>query len=452
MDSDQKNGRSGKGRDSNAKPAYFSRLSVANVLCFGDETQVLNLSNADGRPSAWTVLLGNNGTGKTTLLQCLSAFFSYHQRDPIDEELASHRFLMRWASRKWSPYREQHSKPSRIAAVLGSGGKLATAPAFDQVEGRFEFIGRSFTSDAVLGIDNAFAYGAGRRLSTGSMLSEHISDPAESLFSDDAVLRNAEEWLIQADYRALKLSRKGDKEQLDRIRDVLIAILPEIDDLRIVQPESKRRRAAVEFKTPYGWVPLKQISYGYKTLIAWMVDFASRMFESYPNSSDPLTESAVVLVDEIDLHLHPAWQRSLMSYLSERFPNTQFIVTAHSPLIVQAAPSVNANIAVLRREDDHVVIDNTKASVDGWRLDQILTSELFGLPSARAAEYDKALSRRVELLSKPTLSSSQKRELTSINKKLAHLPAGETAADAQDMLTLAKSTMELLKEQKGRRK
>ena len=112
-----------------------------------------------------------------------------------------------------------------------------------------------------------------------------------------------------------------------------------------------------------------------------MVDLAARMFETYPDSKDPLAEPAVALIDEIDLHLHPKWQRDLLGHLTKRFHKTQFIVSARtSPLVVQAAP--DANIAVLRREGNHVVIDQDAGSVRGWRVDQILTSDLFGLPSA----------------------------------------------------------------------
>src|SRR5207245_6221696 len=135
-------------------------------------------------------------------------------------------------------------------------------------------------------------------------------------------------------------------------------------------------------RTPYGCVARRQLGYGYRTLIAWMVDFASRMVERYPDSPDPLAEPAVVLVDEIDLHLHPSWQRQLLGHLTRCFPNTQFVATAHSPLIVQAASSVNANLAVLRREGDHVVIDNHPQAIRGWSLDHVLTSDFFNLPSA----------------------------------------------------------------------
>lgn len=65
-----------------------------------------------------------------------------------------------------------------------------------------------------------------------------------------------------------------------------------------------------------------------------------------------------MLVDEIDLHLHPKWQRTIIRYLTDIFTSTQFIVTAHSPLIVQAV--IDANVILLQREEDHVVIHNRK--------------------------------------------------------------------------------------------
>ena len=149
---------------------------------------------------------------------------------------------------------------------------------------------------------------------------------------------------------------------------------------------------------------LPSLGLGSRTLIAWMADLASRMVERYPDSADPLAEPAIVLVDEIDLHLHPKWQRQLVGELTKRFPAAQFIVTAHSPLVVQAAE--DANLAVLRRQGDRVAIDNDVDQIRNWRLDQIYTSELFGLPSARPPRFDAAMKRREEILSKPVILRS----------------------------------------------
>jgi predicted ATP-binding protein involved in virulence len=173
-----------------------------------------------------------------------------------------------------------------------------------------------------------------------------------------------------------------------------------------------------------------------------MVDFAHRMFTRYPQSPNPLAEPAVVLVDEIDLHLHPRWQRSIIGFLSQRFPNTQFIVTAHSPLVVQAAS--NANVVLLRREGDHVIIDNDVERIRNWRVDQVLTSDLFGLETARPLEIEELLAKRNELLSRGTLTKEARRELEEVERQIGPLPAGDTFADAEAMDVIHRAA-ELLK-------
>ena len=106
------------------------------------------------------------------------------------------------------------------------------------------------------------------------------------------------------------------------------------------------------------------------------MDLAKRMFDRYPTSVNPLAEPAVVLVDEIDLHLHPEWQRKIISYLSNIFKNTQFIVTAHSPLIIQSAE--NVNLVMLEKDGDHINIRQQFGSFKGWTVDEIL-DELMGM-------------------------------------------------------------------------
>lgn len=255
------------------------------------------------------------------------------------------------------------------------------------------------------------------------------SDANTSLFSDDVPLLNAEEWMLRADYAASKSEKLHTylRERRDQVREALLRLLPNIKDIRVTEPNKEQPVPAVKFMTPYGWVHLQELSLGYKTLIAWTVDLANRMFDRYPDSPNPLAEPAVCLVDEIDLHLHPTWQRKLIGYLTDLFPNTQFIVTAHSPLVVQAA--TDANIVVLRREGDHVVIDNSIESLKGWSVDQILTSDLYGVASERPPEYDDVLAERQRLLSKPELTTNDKRRLRTLEAKVEELPIGETPQD-----------------------
>ena len=390
-----------KQQEDSPLPAYFLSLTVENVRCFGPR-QTLDMLDGKGRPAQWTIILGNNGVGKTTLLRSFVAVtpivFPALTEQEGQEHVIARFFIDQKMNSEWEPYRYGKGNDNYyFSADFSVDAKLLDSKIgevlVDFHVGRNENSSHLFSKRANsipkkhLAEIACFGYGASRRMGD-TTLSEKAEDyPFASLFSDNVPLLNAEEWLLQADYAAHAgnnaTARKRAAERRDEIKEILLNILPEVDDIKFTPITEEQTKPGVEVKTPYGWVSIKDLSLGYKTLIAWMVDFASRMFERYPNSANPLAEPAVVLVDEIDLHLHPKWQRVLMSYLSERFPNTQFIATAHSPLVVQAA--ADANVVLLRREGDHVVIDNDVKDIHGWRVDQILTSDLFGLESAPAA-------------------------------------------------------------------
>ncbi|HEX8220058.1 MAG TPA: hypothetical protein VF914_12725, partial [Chloroflexia bacterium] len=121
-----------------------------------------------------------------------------------------------------------------------------------------------------------------------------------------------------------------------------------------------------------------------------------------------------------------------------------FIVTAHSPLVVQSA--VDANIVLLRREGDHVVIDNNVEAVKNWRVDQVLTSDLFGLESARPPELDTALAERQRILSKGKLTRGDEKKLQDLEAQIGNLPVGETPEDMQAM-DIVRRAAELLRNQ-----
>ena len=211
---------------------------------------------------------------------------------------------------------------------------------------------------------------------------------------------------------------------------MLLTVLPEIEAIRITSNGTPQKiQLALEFLSPYGWVRLRDMSLGYQTLVVWLTDFASKLFMRYPDSPNPLEEPAIVLIDEIDLHLHPSWQRKLLGFLSGIFKNTQFIATAHSPLVVQAAGDQGANVVLLRREGDQTIVHQNPEDVRGWRLDQILTSELFGLETARSLQTEAKLERRAELLTKTKRTASETKELKKLTEELNAEPLGETPSE-----------------------
>lgn len=430
-----KRGKARARKQTSRPPVYFRSLSLENVRCFGPR-QTLQLSDATGRPARWTVILGNNGLGKTTLLQALTLF----EPEPVLVNGETHYFdrslsLLVTAGHFRNALRHQ-AKQAWLRAELDPGALDAANRSRGEPIGLVctfggETHGASQGTTEPIGELVCYGYGATRRLGSGSLSTPSGPSSNNSLFFEDVPLRNAEEWLLQADYASSKQARHqgGARARRDRIKQLLCDLLPEVKDLRFSPPDKQFSAAHVEVQTPYGWVAMRDLSLGYRTLIAWMVDFASRLFERYPDSANPLAEPAVVLVDEIDLHLHPTWQRQLIGHLSEKFPNTQFIVTAHSPLVVQSAQ--DANIVVLRREGDHVVIDNDVESIRGWRVDQILTSDLFGLESARPPQLEPLLQERTRLLSKSRLTARDRARLQELEAAIGPLPTGETPTERE---------------------
>ena len=436
-------------------PAYFLSLEIEKFRCFGPN-QTLNLSAGNGRPAPWTILLGDNGVGKTSLLQCLAALqperleYGDHSQGSFPT-LSSKEALNLVSPWLFSKQADARNFRFRCMATVYLGTKLSETKKGQHIAqyGAIQDIHDPNLADLYPTEENiqglvCYGYGASRRIGKTSLSERSAFDTSTSLFSSDVELLNAEEWLLQADYAATR--KAGDNrhagERRDQIKAVLLKLLPGVEDIRIAPAQENELQTIVQVKTPYGWVRIQDLSLGYTTMLTWIVDFASRLFERYPNSENPLAEPAICLIDEIDLHLHPKWQRTIMDYLCNLFPNTQFIATAHSPLIVQAA--TNANIALLRREGDHVVIDNNPQSIANWRIDQVLTSDLFGLESARPPDLDKALAERRRILSKARLTKKDEARLRELEAQIGNLPTGETPEDIEAMDVIRQAAAELL--------
>ncbi len=444
--------------------AYFLNLEIENILCFKDK-QTLNLSNEKNSPAQWTVILGDNGVGKTTLLRCIAGMSLYEKeittqvtQQKVKKEInVTMTFKDIYNTVVWDCYafRPLEGEINTIYAEYYIGESLKAASrdnkAFkdtEQSKPTYLDLWSLLTYDCFLPervLDSrCFGYSATRITNPVSLGENPITHPFANLFSDKAFLVNAEEWLLQTDYA--QKSSKGERKKkltkkLNDIKKVFRNALPDVDDFDFDFGDRWDTEAYVKFKTLDGWVRFEDLGLGYKTMIIWLLDLIIRLYERYPDSDDPLSEPAIVLVDEIDLHLHPKWQRQIMSFLTERFPNTQFIVTAHSPLVVQAAK--DANIVLLRREGDRVIIDNDPQIVDNWRVDQVLTS-IFDIPSARPPQLDDKLKRREEILSKSHLTDADKAELQQLREDIGAMPTGENTNDihAMDIIRQAAKLLE----------
>ena len=443
-----------------SKPSavYFTELRLRNVRCFGDEEQVLDMRRPDEEPARWVVLLGDNGTGKTTVLECLAASMLFVNEEPgaasngRDQILDGGTSQQLLTATRW-PHVLEALAGLRIFSRIGAsaGGRFSTTLRQARSQGESNLLrisarDRNVITEGYLE-EGVFAasYSASRAPRGFGMLSA-----AEPEGADRAVGKgDPAAWLRDLDYSAAraKHGKARIRGRLELVRKTVVALLPDISELRFTDPTPDGKPPQVEFQTPDGWVPLERTAYGYQTLFVWVLDLVARLFEHYPDSDDPLSEPAVVLVDEIELHLHPSWQRDVLRFLDERFPRTQFIVTTHSPLVAQAAPEVGANIAVLRRQEGKgpVTIDNSAEAVRGWRIDQILASDLFDT-EPWDKETREIMSERHTLLSKSKLTAKDRRRLDELDNKLDTTPLGESRQEIRNQ-ALYEETLELLRKQ-----
>lgn len=183
---------------------------------------------------------------------------------------------------------------------------------------------------------------------------------------------------------------------------------------------------------------IEQLSEGYKIVIAMVADLAARMAEANPDMDNPLNSTGIVLVDEVDLHLHPRWQRDILSQLTKVFPNIQFVVSTHSPVIVVGAAEI-AQVINLNKinEDENLIYDHTYISNVG----QVLLSDLFGLNYLYSPEWDEKIEERNSLLSKQELTEDEKKRLAELDeemKGLTAIPNSNAVRSAQLIEKLAK--------------
>lgn len=446
------------------KPMYFASLEIENVKCFG-KTQCLDLKNDQGGIAQWTLILGSNGLGKTTLLKCIAWMNTVEESDAnIKEE---HQIPENMIAIK--PFMDgidddhEYVQLARIGqnittnlmVTLTNGVTLGNVPNPDQLvrygieiktdKGELIDVKPKLAKLPEFNAPNIYAYSASRHMEIKNLDRTELVDPVSNLFSDSGELFDATEQLLYQDHAALQEDPKGKETALlNKIKQLISDLLPEIDSPKGITIHAKDR--TVRIKTPDGEVPLHQMSLGYKTMVAWSVDLALKMLNANPESEDPLGEPAVVIIDEIDLHLHPTWQRSLKTQLTKHFPKTQFICTAHSPFMAQA--SEMENLCVLQRDQENeneVHIENSPYVVRGWRIGQIITSDLFGIEDEHGPEIEILRKERQAILDKITMTPEDEQRLKQLDEELDSLPVLSNPAE-EGLLDQVKKMAKLLKE------
>ncbi|MEV5501666.1 AAA family ATPase [Nonomuraea fuscirosea] len=394
----------------------------------GPREVALDFSRPDGTYAGWTVLAGRNGSGKTTFLQAIALgivgdYFirgwdvwsgrrtgeqaliavTVVQDSNFDSGLdfGPQVFELRWDD-EGHPY-----VPPRSAGSRGRGKNIG-ALRFGPGEGWF-FAG----------------YGPFRRLSPnafgrGESPRSVMYAGLRTLFDEDVTLTEGVGWLIEQHLYQLE-GRTGAAELLEVVLSLLAdGMLP--DDHQVVRVDSDglwvRQGDGAE-------TSLRQMSEGYRTVTAVVVDIIRQMHlaygslrVTYQGDTPTLAYPGVILIDEIENHLHVGWQKRIGEWLTSHFPLVQFIVTTHSPYVCQTA-DLNGLIALpgpREPKSAHVVHRDLYERVVFGSGDDAILTELFGVDSSYSTRAEDVRRQLGDLEEKVLSGSASEAEIEDYRK------------------------------------
>ena len=375
---------------------YLDKLVLRNIRTF-DRSGEIEFSHSDrefsslrenaGRPELANVnlLLGDNGSGKTTLLQAvaLAAF-----GPAVAHANLGPRHLVRFDDAAEAGEREAtgeirasfrlHPQDSPSGGRSDSTLTIRRRGELEQIEfdGQRELWDRVFESknDAYFVV----AYGATRRVEPGEGLDmgarskSHFlrAQRVQSVFRDSYSLIPLTYWLPE-----LRRSNPGRYNQVVRLINRILRSERFTFTEQLDGGDYRFERGGTQ-------VPFQSLSDGYRAFIGWVADLLYHVCFGCPSGKKLVDNRGIVLVDEVDLHLHPKWQMSVVETVAKSLPRMQFVMTSHSPLI--AGSLERTNVIRLRISRNRSYAGRAEESIHGLDADQILLTKLFGLTSTRA--------------------------------------------------------------------
>jgi predicted ATPase len=402
----------------------------------------LEFKNADGTPRKWTVLVGENGRCKTSVLRAIALAASGAARAGELADLASladkrvdhDMTIVATFALPSDARREGPSWPATPPSHLAS--RLEMPAGLSSIRGTSDYgeavvpNGIGASTDPLFEIRGAnrphwfvAGYGTSRVLPRPGQV-EPVSNPSVSrllsLFDKGS--------LIGTGFADLLADSKAYSELL---RQVLIGmhVLPAdaLDiELRgrggIRHSKDLVEGSRFELRSGKGSmkVPATWLSQGYQSTIAWIADLLGHIVleaESGGSELELAKLQGLVLIDEIDLHLHPKWQVKLISSLKTALPQMQFVVTTHSPMVLPALRP--EEIVMLELDDEGNVQPHHPESSPMLQTGTALYRDFFGIDELHPANLAAKYQHYAFLVGNPKRTDDEEREMEAIRVELA---------------------------------
>ncbi len=217
------------------------------------------------------------------------------------------------------------------------------------------------------------------------------------------------------------------RKDLNAVRQAITRLVRGVSDPRI-ELGPLRFVVSVESGHKAEKLALNQLSGGYRIMLALAADLAWRMAQANPHLEDPLASEAIVLIDEIELHLHPSWQQRVLPDLARTFPNVQFIVSTHSPQVLTTVRP--EHIVSLRRQGGLIVAGEASAATFGAEAGDVLSTEMGVGERPRDNNFVKKLEKYMRLVGD---GRGESEDAVSLRRKLESLSPRDHALDTADI-------------------
>lgn len=232
--------------------------------------------------------------------------------------------------------------------------------------------------------------------------------------------------IVQLDYRAYRKSDSRFRDIISVVGNIASEIMIGFQ-LKFERIEENSRGLYPQFVTPDGPLSLDKLSQGTQSVIQWVSHLILGMAEYYDFPADLTNRKGVFIIDEIDAHMHPEWQRRIIPALTNNLPNCQLFVSTHSPLILSGLGEGQVQL-LSRGEDNKVVVTVNEFETVGWSVDEIMRW-LLGMKGTFDSETEKVVTELGNLRGKGKLTKVERERLDilrqEINERLAQRPRVE---------------------------
>ena len=251
-----------------------------------------------------------------------------------------------------------------------------------------------------------------------------------SAVSDEIVVQK----IIELDYRAYRKDAPAIRTVIDKIATITSDITKGYP-IRFVGVDEDENGLFPQFETPDGPVPLNVLSQGTQSLVQWLTRLLIDMAEYYDYPEDIEAKSGILIIDEIDAHLHPSWQRRIIPILTDHFPNLQIFCSTHSPLML-AGLKIGQVQLLDRDENEKVTVSRNEQDIVGWSADEILRSFL-DVPNPTDLETVHNIERLQELRQLDNLTDEQTKELNRLRESVRRdLIGGPLATELEELRSI----------------